>query len=294
MDEDLQVTAVEYFDATVLTVTDGEGTEYRILLHNPAPAAVELTDADVTVKSHDKTETDALVEAYGLRIESGEEDGEDKAVGYAAFDISLADADASAEGGYIVPVTLDTPVELPTKEGMQNKVAYELFHITDNGAEKVEILSVSDNNGAGPITAFTFRTDSFSDYVMRYTVDFEYADEQGEVRTFSLNGYDEWLLEEILTRLGIEYETIESATLELTEIVDERDIDENGNDALYLDGDAETCYILHSYAPFNDVYTLTVMADGEEYVIDKIADSIDHYVECFNLKGLTTRLQDVA
>ena len=34
--------------------------------------------------------------------------------------------------------------------------------------------------------------------------------------------------------------------------------------------------------------------DGEEYVIDKIADSIDHYVECFNLKGLTTRLQDVA
>lgn len=31
--------------------------------------------------------------------------------------------------------------------------------------------------------------------------------------------------------------------------------------------------------------------DGEAYVIYKIQNAIDHYVECFNLKGLTTRLQ---
>ncbi len=31
--------------------------------------------------------------------------------------------------------------------------------------------------------------------------------------------------------------------------------------------------------------------DGEKYVICKIADAIDHYVECFNLKGLTSKLR---
>ena len=31
--------------------------------------------------------------------------------------------------------------------------------------------------------------------------------------------------------------------------------------------------------------------DGEAYVIYKLQNSLDHYVECFNLCGLTTRLQ---
>ena len=31
--------------------------------------------------------------------------------------------------------------------------------------------------------------------------------------------------------------------------------------------------------------------DGEAYVVYKIANAIDHYVECFNLKGLTSKLQ---
>lgn len=31
--------------------------------------------------------------------------------------------------------------------------------------------------------------------------------------------------------------------------------------------------------------------DGEKYVIYKIQAAVDHYVECFNLKGLTSRLR---
>lgn len=31
--------------------------------------------------------------------------------------------------------------------------------------------------------------------------------------------------------------------------------------------------------------------DGEKFVIYKIQAAVDHYVECFNLKGLTSRLQ---
>ena len=283
IDEDLNATAVEFFDATVLTVTDSEGVEYRILLHNPAPAAAEPTEVNATVESYDESATKALVEQYGLGIEV-EEGNEDKVVNYAAFDITLSEDAEPSEGGYIVPVTLETPIDLPAKEGTQNKVTYELFHITENGPETVEILTVTDNDGAGPITGFTFKTDGFSNYVLRYTVDFVVEDEQGEVRELSLDGNNEWPLEGILVQLGIEFEKIESAMLELIETVGDKDIDEEGRDALYLDGDSEIGYTLHSYAAFNDVYKLTLVTDGKTYAIT-VTDEQQFTINFYNKDG---------
>jgi hypothetical protein len=46
-------------------------------------------------------------------------------------------------------------------------------------------------------------------------------------------------------------------------------------------------------AEINKLYDNLALSgiDGEKYVIYKIQNAIDHYVECFNLKGLTTKLQ---
>jgi len=39
---------------------------------------------------------------------------------------------------------------------------------------------------------------------------------------------------------------------------------------------------------FNNLNKVNI--DGEKYVIYKIKDSIDRYVECFNLEGFTSRV----
>lgn len=282
MDEDLNVTAVKFFDATVLTVTDDAGTEYRILLHNPAPAVVELADEEVAATPYDETETFRLVEKYGLGIETGEGD---RTVGYAAFDIFMADVIPSDESEYIVPVTLETPIELPAKEGMQNKVTYDLFHITDNGAEKVEILSVSDNNGAGPIAAFTFRTDSFSDYVLRYTVDFYYTG------VYSIEGGSQILLSELIRILHITVPAVDEDSqndllLDVADVAEVHFTDEhlvdvqrvsglityNGHENVNV-GDKD--FLLSSLQPFctDEVLTI-VLLDGTEILVG-VTDAVN-------------------
>ena len=179
---------------------------------------------------------------------------------YIALNIDLTDKELSAET-YVVPVTLPSPVNLVGEGEVLEGVRYELFHITDEG-EKETIDAVTADDEGGVLTGFTFETTGFSTYVLKYTVDFTYVDEAGEEHTFSLNGQDKYALADILTQLGITFETIESAELELTEAVG--DVADN---ALYLTGDAETGFVLHSDVAFDDVYTLTVVADGKKYVV---------------------------
>ncbi len=193
--------------------------------------------------------------------------------GYEGYDISADTAELGEAGTYVVPVSLATPIDMTGAENaVIENVNTQLYHIVDGAP--VEVENVKWDIREGVIYGFTFETDSFSPYMVTYTVDFSYTNpETGETKTFSFPGRGEYALSEILDKLEIKYETIESAVLELTETVGEKDVDEEGRDALYLTGDAENGYTLHSYVAFDDVYTLNVVVDGKTHVITVKDDS---------------------
>ena len=115
-EEDLYVTALIYFDETVLTVTDIDGIEYRIILKNPVheepaepteiPAeAVTLGEADVSeaaaILGIEETVTEKPVKTRGAS---------DFTIytktGFFGLDISVDPESIPGEGEFIVPVVL--------------------------------------------------------------------------------------------------------------------------------------------------------------------------------------------
>ena len=272
---DYLVTALGYFDEATVTVTIAENQILKVIFHNPIPT-IEIAEEAVSAEFVDlSTAANELGIVPGKTEEKRvNDDGEEytvyKNTGYFGLDIKVDEA-ALIEGfRYSVSVTLPEPINLTGEENTKIENAdLSLYHIVEGQSVesgKIDIASkdIRDNFLYG----FTFVTDSFSPYLVTYTVDFTYVDEQGNVHTYSFPGRGDYPLTEILEALEIvDYETIENATLELTETVGEKDIDEEGLDALYMDGDAETGYMLHSHAAFDDIYTLTVLIDGFEHVI---------------------------
>ena len=100
---------------------------------------------------------------------------------YEVFEIGLNNVEETAfEGGFRVSVALPEAVS-----GRD----FALFHLGADGVEalEAEYESTSNEDGTETVTGFRFVTDSFSPFVLRYTVDFEYS-VNGEMYDFSLPG----------------------------------------------------------------------------------------------------------
>ena len=214
--------------------------------------------------------------------------------GYAAFDITPAEGQPQAQES-TVTVDLDrTPVDLLAGSDLEqdrdytiDAVRYTLyhFHTGEDGETRMETIALTDDNVVRQdnlLTGFTFITGDFSAFVLQYTVDFTYVDEQGEEHAISFPGRGSYPVAGILADLGITYETIENIALELSETVDEKDVDDQSRNALYLEGDT-----LYSYAAFNDVYTLTVVANGKTYVIT-VTDAETVTIEFYEIDDTTS------
>ncbi|MBQ9075618.1 MAG: hypothetical protein IJY32_06625, partial [Mogibacterium sp.] len=94
---------------------------------------------------------------------------------YKVFDIALENVDESEyKDGFKVDVTLP--------EGIQGK-DFRLFHIHDGKVEELDVQT----NGSKTVDGFTFETENFSQFVLSYTVDFEYTID-GETFYFSIEG----------------------------------------------------------------------------------------------------------
>ena len=272
IDDDLYAVALTFFDEVIMTVVTDEEETYTFILKNPDPDAgetepVALTAEDISAVPYDEEQSLALAEQYGLTVEAGE----NQEIGYAAFDISLLDPEKTSENGYIVPVSLDAPISLPTREDQPiERVDYALFHIVDGVAETVTLTDVAEDQDAYTLDGFTFQTPGFSDYVLRYTVDFVYVDEQGEEHAWSFPGQGAYTQDEILNAAqpAIEYTSIdyEKATLTLTE-QGEGEVNEKD---LYID--PEDGYKLKSENAFDDTYELTIHADKKAYIF-KVTDA---------------------
>ncbi|MBR1821690.1 MAG: Cna B-type domain-containing protein [Clostridia bacterium] len=183
-----------------------------------------------------------------------------------AYDITITNdnGDEISETGAVAvtvtPEKLNVLADLP-EGATAGDIRYTLYHVHDDGVcEPVEDVEF-DVSEDGTVNSFSFITESFSTYIIKYTVDFEYTDAEGNVRFWQFRDAGSYRLSEVLAELGIEG-TILKAELRLVELSGEET--ESG---LYLTQDEDGEWWINSDAAFDDTYELTVVVDGYVYTI---------------------------
>ena len=185
---------------------------------------------------------------------------------YQVFDISLENVPADQYDGFQVEVKL--PENVIGRD-------FHLYHIHDGETTEINLNTVSrpaDDTGLEVVSGFTFETNDFSEFVLKYTVDFSY-----EGRTWSFPGQGSYRLTDVLGALGIDG-NIDKATLTLLE-------GEYREGALYItlvDGE----YYISSEVPFTDTYELLVTIGDQIFSI-----TVTDAAETTNLGNLVTNFQ---
>ena len=103
--------------------------------------------------------------------------------GYAAFDIKLTEGAHKAES-YSVPVSFDAPIDVfadnPDRNASIVRVSCTLYHFQEDGSYTV-VKDAQVNWADNLLTGFTFTTDGFSAFLLKYTVDFVYRSAEGKI-----------------------------------------------------------------------------------------------------------------
>ena len=223
-----------------------------------APTAGDEAAETVEDEAEDKAEEkDGAEAADGQTIEQDDAKGE-PLVGFSAFDVSIATPSGELDADGTFAVTVEHTAEIPAGADC------ELFHIHSVDGEMVAEKVEDAAFGNGTVS---FITNGFSEYVIRYTVDFEYVDDQGEIHTWSLPGRGAYSIADILNAVGIAG-TVESVSLVRT------DDQGGGANVLYLN-DAHTELI--SEAAFRDTFELTVVVDGRKHSFTVTDDASPAY-----------------
>ena len=172
---------------------------------------------------------------------------------------------AIEDGFYEITVdaNIDITKEIQIPEGKDiGEVRYNLYHVSkDNTLEPLDISVVREEN---VIKSFTFKTKECSPFVLQYTVDFAYVDEDGNVYELSMSGRGRYVLSEILAQIGIEGEITDAY---LTIIEGEK---VEGDLVVY---EEDGVWYIESKAPFTSKYELSVKVDDKWYKI-QVTDAI--------------------
>ena len=245
MDDD----TVIVIDVDAQGVTEKASADENVLirtvndLYLPENASVR---ADVMDESSAENAIEAVKAENGI-YENSEDTEETGTTVYTVFDIALENVDIDAYNGFQVQVRF--PEDVSGRD-------FRLYHIHDGVTEEVALDTISGNvvaNGQETVAGFTFETKNFSEFVLRYTVDFTY-----EGRTWSFPGQGSYRLTDVLAALGIE-RRIDDAALTLI-----RGEDHAG--ALFLtQSDGE--YYINSEIAFADTYELRVRIGEKIYII---------------------------
>ena len=207
-------------------------------------ASIEVVEGNVPLGSeasftaHTEEETAQLVENY---INNNEENGDSEVAGYSAADLKIVRNEETlpVEGQFKVTVDKESLVPVGMKLD-------KLYHIHDGAVEPLDV----NETEAG----LEFTMTGFSDIVASYTVDLEYEGIQ-----WSLPGFGSYSIASIMSQIGVEGR-VDSADLLLLE-------GEEVENALYMEQDQDGTWYLCSYAPFDEVYRLTVVVDGATYIL---------------------------
>lgn len=174
---------------------------------------------------------------------------------YKVFDIALDNVNTEdySEG-------FKVDVELPEKVTGKD---FRLFHIHDGKVEELSLSTegtVVSSNGMEEVSGFTFNTDNFSQFVLTYTVDFEYNG-----YTYSIEGEGKIKLSELFTILNINEDVKNVDKVEFSN----KDLVKVSKDL--FGGD----WTIKSLKPFDTFETLTViLSNDKRYIINVTDDQV--------------------
>lgn len=232
-----------------------EGTEGYANVVEDAAETISAVEDYVEKNTPEPTLLQQLFSSGSKAEES--KDSSDKA--YQVFDIGLDNIDADTfKDGFNVEVKL--PENVVGKD-------FHLYHIHDNNVEEIDLklASAKVETGSDLVSGFSFQTDSFSQFALSYTVDFEYMDADGNVKKWSFPGRGSYPVSLILEKLGVEGE-VKDASLTLVEALDGTD-----EKALYLEQKEDRWYLTSDVA-FDDKYELTLNV-GEQTIKVFVTDA---------------------
>ena len=121
--------------------------------------------------------------------------------GYALFDINVYADDAPVEETGRVRVSFDVNIDMDRDAGVPENAKVtrrdiQIYHLHNNMLVYNDEYEVEEENGV--ISNITIITDTFSDFIVKYTVDFEYNGFK-----FSMAGFDSMKLSELFEALHI-------------------------------------------------------------------------------------------
>ncbi|MBR2663518.1 MAG: Cna B-type domain-containing protein, partial [Clostridia bacterium] len=298
-----RLTALDYFNKVILTLTAKNGKQVvEIKLKNPAPIVnpveVEVNPQDVVIGSADVTDAAAALGVENAETEQTavDEDGNEYTVltksGYIGLDISLDDAVLTDNGLYSVPVTLPEPLVLTGEEGkVPDNHVFKLYHIVYGEPKQVENVSFNYNDGI--LYGFTFETDSFSPYMVTYTVEFHNGEEEVVIA-----GGSQILLSTLIEKLGLTRENGDAFTVDEVESVtfadeelftveevfegDEVTLNADTNAAETVTTPTEHDFVITSKKAFAATGMVLTLVDGEVVTVevtDANYTATIHYVE---------------
>ncbi|MBQ8160701.1 MAG: hypothetical protein IJ083_08090 [Clostridia bacterium] len=278
---------------------DGTGTPNRVLelgLASITAIGDELPEGAsgtaVMLDGSEAEEAASLVEAFRtrasglvMRARNRSSSSRVSSVQYKVLDISLHDVEQSAyEQGFQVDVRL--PEAILGSD-------FRLFHV--HNGEVSEIIApdlqlderrVSDEISL--VSGFSFVTENFSQFVLSYTVDFEYV-RDGQLYQFSLEGDGTIRLSELFEALQLTYvmrnektaedgtETMEETDLRGASVIQAVDYPTFSDETLlHLYPEEESSdWIIESLQPFDtDELLIVHMLDGGEIVINVTDEQI--------------------
>ena len=273
-----------------------------------AQESISLTNADFSAVQLSQEETDALLQYLprpAMKLKTMAKSAAPAAAeytqqstGYLAFDISLNNTSMEGYGSYTVPVSLNEKVDMigdradSDKKGnlVIKETKVELYHITkdDNGNTNAEPLNVNANIEDGYLSGFTFETTGFSDYILKYTVDFHY-----EGIDYSIPGESQILLSDLIEKLQILNgdALLNVADVASVQFTDEHLVKIEQVSGLITYNDVQNVnvgekdFLLTSETSFTSKETLTIWLINGEPIIVGVTDAQYRYV---HLKGQDT------
>jgi len=218
--------------AYALDGEEAESAQHAVEAFLTAPVSSDLQGSIRSLTAAPAAMNTETNDASGMRSETR----------YEVFEIGLDHVEETAlEGGFRVSVTL--PTALTGRD-------FALYHLAGDGVEALEAEydSVINGDGTETVTGFHFVTDSFSPFVLRFTVDFHY-----EERTASLEGRGETTLSALFEALGIKKSLSDVTAVSFS--------DPSLLEVRYDEGIGD--WILRSLLPFDTEESLTVrFTDG--------------------------------
>ena len=252
-----------------------------IVLSDYAGRTEEATGEGVTVKAVGENSLPADAKASveeNVAVPESVEVGENESA--TAFDINLTNANGDAITGpvavTVMPSDLNVLADVPEGAVAKN-VVYTLVHVHDDGTvENVELPADAVVVGEdGKVESFSFETESFSTYVLKYTVDFHYGEEE-----VSIEGETQVLLSTLIKQLGIKDENgefIDVANVASVSFSDERLVTvEEVSGEVEVNGETvdvgEKDFLLTSKEPFTSKEQLILTMIDESKVVVCVTD----------------------